>query len=89
MALPSLYESGDDECEIFGLVNPDQYPQADNDDAAKKEAQHLTAGNYNAHQDEVDEQARIPTDLIDQIRQLPPEQLERIAHLIQDIHGLP
>ena len=85
MGLPSLYGSGDDEEEIWNLVDPASYPRAPDDDTARMEDEHFASGNYNVHQDESDEQARLPEGLVNQLRQLSAEDLERISRFIEEM----
>ena len=55
MSIPSLYLGGDDEEELFRLIDPDEHPDAADENVARKEEESLASSHYDDVQDGSDE----------------------------------
>ena len=89
MGLPSIYESpgNEEEMELFRLVDPDQHPEMAGDDTAAAEQEMIEDDGYQAYQDEQDEMESLPPQLIGQLRQLSPDELDEVARFVQELTG--
>ena len=86
-SLPSLYSSGDDEEEIFSLVDPEQHPYAPDDQEAQREHERLADGDYDEAQDQLDEMESLPPDLLASLQGLSDEQRTEVARFIEELLG--
>lgn len=89
-SLRSLYGSGDDEEEIFSLVDPEQHPRATDDEEAHQEHERLASGDYDETQEQLDEAESpgLPHDLLATLQGLTEEQLAEVSRFLVEIQDL-
>ena len=86
MSIPSRYLSGDDEEDLFRLTNPDEHPDAADENVARKEEESLASSHYDDVQDDSDELAQ-PTQLGAALQEFSAAQLAEVVRLIEDIQN--
>ena len=84
-SIPSIYGSGDDEEEIFRLIDPDQHPDTPDDHQAQQEQERLASADYDEVQDRLDESVSLPSDLVSSLQELSDDQLAEVARLIEEL----
>ena len=88
MGLPSLYESGPEEEEIFGLTRPmDDLPDGTSDDIATEEQTHMESSGYQSNQDEEDERLAGERRLARLAQQLDGEEYIKAVRFIEEMIG--
>ena len=86
-SLQSRYESGDDEEEIFSLVDPDQHPDTVDDHDARQEQERLANRDYDVVQDELDESESLSPHLIARLQGLSEDQLAELDRFIDKMQS--
>ena len=86
MSIPSLYLGGDDEEELFRLIDPDEHPDAADENVARKEEESLASSHYDDVQDGSDELAE-PTHLEADLQDLSDDELSEVVQLIKEIQN--
>ena len=85
MSVGSLYESGDDECELFRIIDPEHHPDADDDTTSIQEEAHLSRDDYQERQEAIDEQSATSSNSPTEWDQLTPAQRAAVERFIQDL----
>ena len=86
-SIRSIYGSGDDEDEIFRLIDPDRHPDAPDDHEAQQEQERLASGDYDDVQDRLDESEGLPSNLTARLQELSADQLAEVSRLIDDLEA--
>ena len=86
MSIPSLYFSGDDEEELFRLTDPNEHPDAADENVARKEEESLASSHYDEVQNDSDELAE-PTHLGAALQEFSDDELAEVVRLIEDIQN--
>ena len=85
MSLASLYESGDDEHELFRVIDPEQHPDADDDTTSMQEEDHLSRDDYQERQEAIDEQSATSSNSPAGWNQLAPDQRAAVERFILEL----